>query len=898
MKVKKILASFAALSFAFTISLAGVAAPAHADKVPDLSPEGKRAFADLTRCINTQHVLNIYYLIDESGSLKDTDKNGDRAAIIASSIKSLGNFRSDVKVNYAVGFFGDTFDPWKSFSSINSGNASDAANQVTNEVRKSSRSASNSTHWELGIAGAAKALQTQAASTPGCQSLIWLTDGGLWIGKNGSATVRDDEATAASYKALCDSTVEGLRTSNISVFGVLLRNDNTLGQLQKSNPTEYNQNIEYMSKMRPLVEGEGNGERACGQVPIPPSSSAGALLIASDPVALALQFLIITSSTEGGAQTNLPPGNPTHFTIEPGVRQFRLLTTSASWTLTGPNGAQYKPGSPQISIENTSGVQQITVDQKVPLLGNWTFGFTDGAINRLLLYSGLDIKLDPGQLIAGSNGKISGHVVVQSNANEKVDLSVYGVHPFGIQELQTNNQSSDIPGTSIANDGSFSATYQPAPNQGRLELRVTLQLRTKGGIELAPVSVSQFLEVKLPTDYPSAESPVLLSAMHGRSAAKGSILLHGPVNGSGAVCIPTVPNYNISITKDSVDRRSLYKWTVTGQSASGCVTLTQNQSATLNVSVNNSKPADSNVEAGLPITFKSDAHAGADITLNTPITFSSSINRVGAGWVTILLFLLGIGLPILGTYLLYWNTSKLAFGSGIQRATYKVKVDSLKGITMADGTPITPKFDDFKLISNQPDTRSYKEEIGEMRMHLSPIPLAEPWFEIAAVAGTRVVTMIAPPQSSKKRFVTGQIAPIKGDMNAFWALSIQENDLNAAANRTSVPAYLVIYKRNKVSNVNQYQDRVFEVIKIAGIWNRITELRSTPLVAIKEKKEKEGKAPKAPKGSKNQADLATPAAPASGPSIPVPPTSAPGRVPPPPIPGSGQVPPPPPIPGA
>jgi hypothetical protein len=889
--MKKILSAIAAVTFVLTFSLAGLTPVAHAD---DLSNVGKQAFIDLTRCINTKHVLNIYYLIDESGSLQDTDKNGDRASILATSVKSLGTFRSDVKVNYGVGFFGDKFDPWKSFSSIDANNANDAASQIASEVSRSSRASTYNTNWQLGIEGAAKALQDQAASHPGCQSLIWLTDGGLWIGKNGSPSIRDDAATQAAQKVLCDSTFEGLRTSNISVFGVLLRNDQALADLQKKNPTEYNQNVEYMSKMRPLVEGEGNGERACGTIPIPQSSSAGALLIATDPVALALQFLIITSSTEGGAQTNLPPGNPTHFTIEPGIRQFRLLTTSSKWTLTGPNGAQYGPGSPQLNIQNTSGVQQITVDQKIPLLGNWTFGFNNGAINRLLLYSGLDIKLDPGQLIAGSNGKISGHVVVQNNASEKVDLSVYGLHPFGIQELLTNNQSSDISGTSIANDGSFTATYQPAPNQGKLELRVTLQLRTKAGVELAPVSVSQFLEVKLPTDYPSTESPVHLSDMNGKSAARGSILLHGPLNGAGSICIPTVPNYNIVVTKDSIDRRSLYKWTIAGQASSGCIELSQNQSLTLNISASNSKPSDSNVEAGVPITFKSAAHSGADITLNIPIAFKSSIVRVASGFITFLLFLLGIGIPILGTYLLYWNTTKFAFGSGIQRAAYKVKVDSLKGVTMQDGSPITPKFDDFKLISNQPDTRSYKEEIGEMRMHLSPIPLVEPWFELSAAAGTRVITMIAPPQGAKKRFLTGQIAPIKGDMNTFWALSIQETELMAAANRTAVPAYLVIYKRNKFSNPNQFQDRVFEVIKVAGIWNRITELRATPLIALKEKT---AKTEKAAKGSKSAKGNTRADASASSTTVPTPPLAGmpSGLVPPPPIPGAGQVPPPPPM---
>ena len=874
--MKKLTAVLALLLFLLTIPLGSLAAPANAAEANGLSQTGKRAFEDLTRCINTKHVLNVYYLIDSSGSLNDTDRNGARGDILAASVKSLGNFRSDVKVNYAAGFFGDGFETWKSFRSINSSNANGEASSLSAEVKVTKRHNTNNTDWQKGIDGAAKALQDQAASAPGCQSLIWLTDGGLWIGKNGSATIRDDAATAAAQKVLCDSTMEGLRTSNISVFGVLLRNDQALADLKNKKPREYSENIEYMAKMRPLVEGEGNGERSCGQIPIQPTSSAGALLIATDPVALALQFLILTNSTEGGIQSNLPPGNPTHFEIEPGIRQFRLLTTSAEWKLTGPNGTVYQNGSPQIAVENTSGVQQITVDKKVPLIGKWEFGFKDGASNRLLLFSGLDIQLDPGQLIAGSNGKISGRVVVQGAPGEKVDLSVYGVHPFGIQEILSNNQTSTIATEPISNDGAFSATYQPSPNQGRLELRVTLNLRTKGGVELAPVSVSQFLEVKLPADYPSPETPIRLSDMAGKSAATGKIVLHGPSNGSGQVCIANVPNYTITIIKDSLDRKSTYKWDVKGQPQSGCLRLTQNEQASLDISVSNSKPADSNVEAALPITYKSDLHPDKDITLSTPIQFNSKILRVGGPLITILLLLLGVGIPLLGTYILYWVTTKLAFGSGIQRASYKVKVDSLKGITLADGTPITPKFDDFKFISNQPDTRSYKEEIGTLRAHLSPIPLAEPWFEIIGVEGTRLVTMVNPPQSAKKRFASGQIAAIKGDMNSFWALSIQESDLLASARTSSVLGQLVIYKRNKVSNQNQYSDRFFEVSKTAGIWARITEMRSNPLSEQKVKKEK------APKVVKGEAPVV-----ATKPVIPPPPGSMGGRVPPPPpVPGS------------
>ena len=51
------------------------------------------AFEDLGRCLQSQgknKVLDVFYLIDESGSLQDTDPKNARADILSSSLQQLG----------------------------------------------------------------------------------------------------------------------------------------------------------------------------------------------------------------------------------------------------------------------------------------------------------------------------------------------------------------------------------------------------------------------------------------------------------------------------------------------------------------------------------------------------------------------------------------------------------------------------------------------------------------------------------------------------------------------------------------------------------------------------------------------------------------------------------------
>jgi hypothetical protein len=825
------------VAIALFLPLFSPISPAYSAESGDLSTVGTRAFDDLTRCINSTKKLDIYYLIDESGSLKNTDPGDTRAEILASSLRTLGAFK-DVSITYSYGFFGEKFDGSQPWNSVDASSVARAADSLAREVK--SRKNDAFTNWLVGIEGASLKLQAQSSKTQACQALIWLTDGGLWIGQDGDRRSIDQGKVDAAADKLCQNVFETLRKRQVSVFGVLLKNTAALDRLQESDRVEYEETLEGMAWMRPLLEGTGAVEPGlpapaeCGTVPIPANSAAGALLIAQDPVALALQFLILTSATEGGTSIDFDPNN---ILIEKGVRKFRILSTSRTWKLQSPTGAMYSNGSPGIDVISQNGVNQISVAAPALEQGVWKFTFEKAATsnNRLILFSGLEISLSESQLVGGTNGKISGKVVISPDLSANsapVKLSDYlGTPNFKIFEIPSSGEQIRIPGASIKDNGSFSVAFYPTTSRGVIELRVTLNLLTKSGIKLAPISLSSKLDVKLPEEFPSIASPIVLSTLEGPNGeSRGEVVIEGPVRGSGAACFSPQPGYGIQIVQDKVSRAGNYSWSLKNLPPDGCVKVSEGGTEKLEITVTNPKSADSEVLADLPVRFISDSKPGQDLKVSRSIEFESTVIRIGEGFLQILLFLIGILIPLGLIYLMYWFTSKLAFGPGMQRHTFPILIDSTKGILNRDGTKLVGTVDHFKPIPLQEDTRSFKEQgNGEIRLHLSPIPLAEPWFEFEVAAGARVITVARSASIARKRFASGEIAPVSADMGEYWAIIIKETDLQSSSNKSSMPATLVVYKRMRQGVVDQNRDRVEKITKIGGIWDRVIALRATPL---------------------------------------------------------------------
>lgn len=868
-----------------------------------LSETGERAFQDLARCLNSKDTLDVFYLIDESSSLKDTDRENKRAPILAESLKSLLTLKEGLKINYAVGFFGREYSTWLPWSSLNSSNVQDRANKLEREI--AARSNGQATDWLKGIEGARQELSSQRSKTKGCQILIWLTDGGMNpIGKADGGFEYFDE--------LCDATFSSLRQSKVTVLGVLLRSEADLSSLP---PDEREFQEFLMSHMLPLVEGSGTIKgvpsigypakpKQCGKFPIPSNHSAGALLEAENPIALAYEFLRL-SSLLGGGTTGAIVGNPGKFLIEDGVARFRIITTSSKWQLTNPAGQQVGPGS-KIEIIKSGGATQITVPVDQSDLGEWKFAYESNSDNELVLFSGLKLQLDEGELVAGQSGSITGKVLPEFG-NQPINLNVYGSSQINVQEVLGDGSVGPIRQAQLLDNNRFELpNYTPAANQGQVEVRVVLNIATRSGNELAPVSASRNLVVRLPENYPSlVNSPILFSPMKGiNGEGKADAVFKGPKAGSGQVCFGSP-----RVLSDSIERSDSYEWFIDQSNLrDNCLDIAAGEQKSVSLSVKNGIPANASVLAELPLTYISDSE-GKNFELAAPMEIPSETRSIG--WIIALLVALGFALPLLALYLLTLYTTKIAMGESIQRGEWQVKVDSMKGIVGADGNSIKPVPEDFRFIATQGDSRSVSDQVGEMRARTSKLVFPAPWFEVDATEGNRLITMSNGPAGAAKRFKSGKIAPISGNIDKVWLLSIRDEDLRNLGSSTSIPGRLVIFKRNNLANKNQYMERFLQVVTTAGIWNQIQQIANvvsaeSQLAENKQKTKKSKKASKPARDKEGEGTTSPPPPPGNGfPTPPSgsgttpPPASSPPSGPaapkfPPPPPGSGGLPPKPP----
>ena len=823
-----------------------------------LSENGQRAFADLGRCLQSQgkeKVLDVFYLIDESISLQDTDSENKRAEILSSSLSQLASFRQDVTVNYSVGFFAKEYGVWKQWTTLNRDGVAPEAVRLAEEVRVRNQGAG--TNWLIGINGAIEELKAQQERTNGCSTLIWLTDGGIYL-----PTI---EGTVNAINQLCDNRFDVLRKNNVTVLGILLKNDAYLESLPED---EEIRNLQRMAYMQSMVEGTGrlydNTVKTCGAYPVPKNYRQGALFVAQDPKDLAFEFLKLPPQIEGCTESPSLRAKLTEFKIENGISGFQIVSKSPTWRLTDPSGKSLMANSKEISVFQTAGATQIKVGTTQSGVGTWKFVGDDDSV--LYLCAGLDIVIDSGNdLIAGRPGSLSGKVILQ-RTGQPANLATYASnHPITVQQIAGDGSSSaPIEAIQSAPSSFKLENFTPTAGQSELEIRVTLYLTTKDGFELAPISVAQKLEVRLPENYPSLKSnPIRLSDLRNSTEpASGEAVFNSPVGTDGKVCI--APNTQVKVVSDSVDRAASYGLKTSGVDVNGCIFIRDGESqGKISIQVTNDVTASSDVVLEIPVVYYSDAEPGKSFTLAAPMEFTSKVPGQDDAWKwKLLLTILGILFPLGLIFLMSWLTTKIAFGRQVQRAAYPVMLTPADRYTGRDGNAIAIDGADFKIRPEQPDVRSFDDSVGTFRTKISKLVLAAPWFEVKASEGTRVITLAHAAPQLKRRFSSGKLAPIPGDMGKIWALQVSDADLLKFEKSTPIPGTLVVFKRNNLANPNQFRDVFNGVTTKAGMWREVTRLADVVKnESVKPEKESKGK-----KGGNG-----------GGSTPPPPPPSGPGR---------------------
>jgi len=792
------------------------------------------AFEDLGRCLQSQgknKTLDVFYLIDESGSLKATDPKDDRADILSSSLQQLASFKNDVTVNYSVAFFAHTYSVWQPWRTVNKGGIVPEAARLNAEVRD--RKNGQLTDWLQGINGAIDELNAQHSRTNGCSTLIWLTDGGIQL--------TTTEKTADAIVSLCSNRFDVLRKNGVTVLGILLKNEDALARLTQE---EQEGQAFLMSLMGPMVTGNGTQsdgkDLTCGTYPVPKNYRQGALFVASDPKELAFEFLKLPPRIEGCANVEKFGRGEDEFEIENGISEFQIVTTARDWRLEDPKGKSLYASSKGIRVFETAGAAQIKVGTNSSGRGKWKFNGNGG--DSVLFYcSGLDIRIDPGtQFISGKAGILSGKVVSQSTGLP-ADLTKYDSnHPITV-ELISGGKSGAKKEADQSNPASFMLQkFTPGTGSAEAEVRITLYLKTKSGIELAPVSISQKIDVRLLSNYPTLKNePIVLSDLNKKlGPATGTVEFLGPKNTDGKICIDD--DAKPVVIEDKYSRADSYEVSVSGVDADGCLPIRQGEVASLKLNVDNSVTAESDVILGIPISYFSDAEPGKNFTLNAETWLHTG--TVGPkGLVRTILLILGTLLPLVLIYLLNWFVTKLNVGSQLKRNVYNVKVNPDGGFTAPDGSKLISEDLDFKGMQQMGDVRTFTDHGFNFKAKVSKLVFPGPWYEVAAQDGNRVITLAHAVPRMKKHFESGKIAPTSDDLAKIWVLQIPDSELAKFDRNTAVSGKLVIFKRANSRETDQYQKVFQSVTHTPGIWREVTRLAEVVKAESLVKKSEGGK---------------------------------------------------------
>lgn len=890
--MKRVMGATMALAIAFGGFAGGsLAAQTSGSK---LTPVGERAFQDVTTCLTSgkTKTLDVFYLIDNSGSLSYTDEKEVRTEVLRNSLSELGNFTSaGVSVSFAAATFSSGVVPIQGWTELESADkAKVAAEKMAQKI--SNNNLDGYTNWEKGLDFASKQLTSRGDA---CKMLIWFTDGGI----NPDGTVA---ARISSLKALCHSDVSAtnlarktgsyglfsrMRAAEISIFGVLYQNDasalefyNSPTGRAESAPLSPDERLELehylMSFMLPLIEGSGvvlgsgnvaglpkGGPLQCGELDeggsAPAGQPNGAFLNAEDPIALAFQFLKLETQIGGGSTAKILDGK---FNVAPGTAAFRVITSGKSWTLKGPEGSEFRSSSNSVGkavVIESSGAQMIDVDIEgdQSLLGSWEFDSGD-SYSELFVFSGLTIELDrdkTSKVVSQRSNTLTGEALrVPRFANLPVDLSIFEKKNLSLEVLSNGERVkvSDV-NVEISDAGQFKVeNFKPTLESGELQLWLTLDL----GGDFQPITSTFNLEVVEKTAIAVPESDViLLSALSGPDGkATGSITVVGPTAVESAeFCLAqeATRTEDIQTDVDKTDRSASFSWAFSSNDAASsgqnCFIIAQGQTAKIDVSVENPTQANSHV-----VSMRTMKSTAGSAIYEAPMRFEfdteTQRNDALAYAVISGLLLLGILVPLLLLYLFNRLTTKFLPLEGSTRAEYPVIISADAGSAFLDGrvTSAGAKLQvgpqDF-LFTSGDSSASINTGRGNAVARVPLFPLRTPWYEWQAIQGSRVLSMYS-GEKSAKAFASGKATEISPSMADNWMVSFSDDELRKPAGE-AIAGTLVVYSH--MGDLNTYQNRVNKITSTPGIADRVIQLKKA--VADDGVKRSEGKTEKARKKS-------------------------------------------------
>lgn len=772
--MKKTFSLATVLLFIVSLFLSGMP---HASSAPypDISPWGREAVEQIATCINSggqKDVLNVLFLIDESGSLRWNDEKNLRVEGLKASLDmfvSILKSRPYFTVNRAFSSFADDFKvlSGKEWSPLTDKSVNGDKSWIDSTIP--ALRSGQTTDYARALDGAYNYMKPQITANS-CNLLLWFTDGALNVAPSIGAT---DEA----YQEICGvdpktgastggvAIIDRFRSAGINIQGILLRNEDVI-----SNPAKYkltradvDDESRGMTYFRPIVEYSGTVDTAyfngisqreikCGS----PFGAKGVVTVVGDPIDIIwppTEFECVTSS----GRVIEPKGS--NINIDPGFSRFRAsalrdgftLKNSTGQTIATSQGSSISDVTATYFGQNNAAISVVGNIKDGSSLSTGTWKFISRDYDRSVFCGYLDlaieIKNDP--CYVGENCAFNG-VITQNGlkvnfADFKSTNLKYGLVPTSNSVIAYNRLTLD------EEAGKFKGTFNPAGEtnaQGLANVIVTLDVTTKSGYEFTFSAIQQVQPLP-PGLYPEVNpNPISASdfttPLDGKSGeATALITLKGPSRSNGEICfsdleVRTDPNPNrVNGYQASIDGKNLKDI--------GCIQIAAGESLEQTLSIRNSDAADGTVSGFIPVTFKSD---GLDaIAGQVPVTFESKIkiNDLRFWIIFALCMLLGLALPIAVLKYLQIHSARVSV-SPLSKATTPVVLSasggfvSIRRAEKSFGSEIFTESDFEGYLHTESKEKQIQIGSESLRGNAPLNPFAAPRAILATVPGSLVVS--------------------------------------------------------------------------------------------------------------------------------------------------------------
>lgn len=796
---------------AITLLLGGLVLPAR----PAVAASNT-ASSYLAQCAQSASTLSALFLFDQSGSLRGSDPGGVRFDALRIALDQLGRMTAgasdSLAVEAAVAGFHHRYNPlrdvvrWtrldlEAFSGDTDEQAKTIDRMINLAINRAPAVENAGTAFEEALEGAFQDMEDRGG--PGrCRVVFWFTDGQF-------EHARDSVDKARNRMCEPGGLLDQIRREGIVVIGLQLGDES--------------------EDLLSMSEGEGK-QQDCGTVPIPSDWAPGMYVRADDAAGLKRIFGSVLNTVLGCTTTGSLQNH-----IDPGIRRFRVTVETpkrvSSLRLDAPDGTGIPVPLSGTTTENGYVVtpqvddHYVAADVVIPagrLAGEWVVT-TDPAVTindmSFCVFHDLSLALaDPkAQLTAGAELEVVVRAV--DSAGAVASLADFGSVAAGASALGPDGDlraaAAEVQGDDII------ITLTTLPTDARVELSVTVDLTTKSGLELTPISGRFALALLLSKEFPlvrPADQLDLGTAVKKRPTS-GTLTLTGSPLGPTRVCFaaPT----SVVVPQEAAG--------TVPELQVGCVDLKTGEGRDVIATVQPTNAAEGAGSALLPITLHSvdtPEKPSQSVRFDLPVAwrFSDPLNAPVLIVVLVVVGLFSFLLPLLALVLA--NIVSARFETkGLRTGVLPVLVTS-DGVRRQTPLRSEPErvIDAFGLaLTPIKNAKRFRIDDVEFAAKATWNPFAAPSFTAVVPEGSRVLSSVGLPGDNR----TASVSPGLG----FVVLAVVSDADLADGTLAKVPAKLVVLLRDDEvapDALDQIMNQRMNWSKIAETWRDGVEIDARP----------------------------------------------------------------------